>query len=268
MKYTLLTLSLVIAISGSAFAQKSADSKTRANSQASATAGKGLDIQSGTQMAADLQSTLDVKSAKVGDQVVLRTTRAIKQNGQVVVEKGSKLIGRVTEVQQKAKGNADSRIGVFFDHLQNSSGSLMPITATIMSITQARSTMSVGDDMQSDTYATSSTRATTSSSSSPSGGGGLLGGIGNSVGNVANTTSQTTGNVVNAVGQTTSSVVNNAGSAVGATTGSLKGLNISQSADASAQGGSTLSLSGGSLRLEKGTTFNLAVSGSSSVKNN
>ena len=268
MKHAFFILGLVLAISVSAIAQKSVNSKTQANSQSSVTDGKGLDIQSGTQIAAELQSTLDVKRAKPGDEVVLKTTRSIKQNGQVVVEKGSRLVGHVTEVQQKAKDNADSQIGVLFDRIQNSRGTMMPITATIMSITQARASASHGDDTQIDTNGSSSTRATTSTSSSSSSGGGLLGGVGNTVGGVVNTTAQTTGNVVNAVGQTTGSVVNTAGSTVGATTGSLSGLSISQSGSASAQGGSTLSLSNGNLRLEKGTTFNLAVSQSSSVKSN
>ena len=267
MKHAFFTLGLVLTVSVSAFAQKSVNSKTQASSEQKATSSTGWDIQSGTQIAAELQSTLDVKKTNVGDQVVLKTTKAIKQNGQVVVEKGSKLIGRVTEVQQKAKGNTDSKIGVLLDQLQNSRGVMMPITATIMSITQARASASHGDDTQMDTYGSSSTRATTSSSSS-SGGGGLLGGAGNTVGGVVNTATQTTGNVVNAVGQTTGSVVNTAGSTVGATTGSLRGLNISQSSNASAQGGSTLSLTGGNLKLEKGTTFNLAVSESTSVKSN
>jgi hypothetical protein len=62
------------------------------------------------------------------------------------------------------------------------------------------------------------------------------------------------------VGATTSSAGN--------LTGSLQGLQITQSTDASAQGGSTLSLTGRNLRLDSGTTFNLAVSSSTSAGNN
>ncbi|MEP6789704.1 MAG: hypothetical protein ABJB40_14790, partial [Acidobacteriota bacterium] len=166
MKNTFLALGLVLTVSASVLAQKSVASKTQATGQGSVTAGKGSDIQSGTQIAGELQSTLDVKRSNVGDQVVLKTTRSIKQNGQVVIEKGSRLVGRVTEVQQKVKGNADSKIGVLFDHIQNSNGSLMPITATIISITQARANASFGDDAGADAYGSSSTRTSTSSGSS------------------------------------------------------------------------------------------------------
>lgn len=268
MKNAFLTLGLVLTVSVSMLAQQSVDSKQQASSQQTVTRSDGTQIQSGTQIAGELQSTLDVKKANVGDQVVLKTTKSIKQNGQIVAEKGSRLVGHVTSVQQKAKGNADSNIGVLFDSLQNSNGTVMPITATIMSITQARTAASLGDDTQADTFGSSSTRAGASSSSSSSGGGGLLGGVGNTVGGVTNTAAQTTGNVVNTVGQTTGSVVNAAGSTVGAATGSLRGLSISPSADASAKGGSTLSLTGGNLKLEKGATFNLALSGSASAKSN
>jgi hypothetical protein len=92
-----------------------------------------------------------------------------------------------------------------------------------------------------------------------------LGGVGNTVGGAVNTTTSTVGNVA---GTTTSAV----GSTVGATTstagnltGSLRGLNITQSSSASGQGESTLSLTGGNLRLESGTTFNLAVSNSTNA---
>jgi hypothetical protein len=124
-------------------------------------------------------------------------------------------------VQQKAKGNADSRIGVLFDHLQNSNGTIMPITATIMSVTQAHASASHGDDTQIDTYGSSSTRATTSSSS---GGGGLLGGVGNTVGGVVNTAAQTTGNVVNTGRQTTDRPSVRLVSRL--TSGSLRGLHL------------------------------------------
>ena len=70
-----------------------------------------INIASGTEITGELQNTLDVDKAKVGDQVVLKTKKAIKQNGEVVIDKGSKLIGRVTGVKERAKGEATSRIG-------------------------------------------------------------------------------------------------------------------------------------------------------------
>ena len=262
---------LTIAVTG-VFAQKtSTNVATTASTRASAMKNGAAVIQSGTQISGQLQSTLDTKNAKVGDQVVLKATNAVKQNGQTVVEKGSRLIGHVTEVQQRAKNGAGSRVGVVFDRLQQG-GNSVPISAVITSVFQAQSAAgaSVSDD---DMMAMGSTSTQTMTSTrSSGGGGGLLGGVGNTVGGVVNSTTQTVGGVANTAGQTVNGVTNTAGQTVGSTTrsvgGTLRGLQISQSTDASASGGSVLSLSNGDLRLEKGTTVNLAVSGSVSARSN
>ena len=258
MRRIVLGLGLVFVLSITGLAQKSstrASGSATSNTSASKN-GKNIDIASGTQITGQLQNSLDVQKAKVGDEVVLKTTSAVKQNGQVVIQKGSRLIGHVTEVQQRAKGQAASKVGVLFDTLAQG-GNQIPISAVITSVTQARASSSVGDDISSDVSGSSSTTASTRSS----GGGGLLGGVGNTVGGVVNSTTQTVGGVTNTVGQT----VGNTTQTVG---GTLRGIQISQSTDASASGGSTLSLNGGNLRLDKGTTFNLSLSESASVHNN
>lgn len=216
------------------------------SAQASARQGE---IAAGTRLAAQLQQTLDVRKAHVGDEVVLKTTQVIKQNGRTVVGKGARLIGHVTEVQQRAEGDAESRISLLFDRLENGALST-PISATITSITQASAHTSASDD---DLMVESSADTTTTGrGGSSSSGGGLLGGVGNTVGGVLNTTTQATGEVVAG----TTGAVGNTTNGVGRT---VRGLRISQSASASAEGGSTLSLTGGNLRLEKNTTFTLTL---------
>lgn len=277
MKKLFLAISLVGALFGSAWSQQTntRGSSTANNDTSVRKQGRQVELQSGTQVAAQLENTLDVRHAKPGDRVVLKTTQAVKQDGHVVVPKGAQLIGHVTEVQQQTKANAESSIGVVLDRLRT--GSIeTPITASILSITQARSQgqTSNGDLFGSDTMAQSSA-SSRSSMSAPSsgqrGGGGLLGGVGNTAGGVVNTTTSTVGNVAgsatNTVGGTVGTTTNVAGSTTGNLTGSLKGLQVTQSAGASAQGGSTLSMPGRNLRLDSGTTFNLAVSSSTSAGN-
>ena len=213
-----------------------------------------------------MQQTLDVRKAHVGDEVVLKTTQAIKQNGHTVVNKGARLVGHVTDVQQRAQGNTESRISLLFDRLE--SGSLStPISATITSVTQAAAHTSVAnDDLISDTSAGTTTTAGGGASSS---GGGLLGGVGSTAGGVVGGVTSTAGNVVNTTTQATGEVVSSTTGAVGGTTRgvgqTVRGLRISQSAGASAEGGSTLSLTGGNLRLEKNTTFMLTLNESANV---
>ena len=205
----------------------------------------------------------------------MKTTQAVSQNGEVVVPKGSRLIGHVTDVQQRTKNDNESVIGIAFDRLQNGSMNV-PITAAIVSITQAhaRAQSAASDDvLGSQTMTSSSSRPSTSAGSGQRGGsGGLLGGgVGNSVGGVLNTTTSTVGNVAGgtttAVGSTVGATTNATANTTGNLGGALRGLQITQSSNASAEGGSTLSLTGGNLRLESGTTFNLSISSTANAGN-
>jgi hypothetical protein len=271
MKRTILTLSLSLACSLIVNAQKVDNSASAgASNQTSAAAnqaGKSINLDSGTHLAGQLQNTIDVRQAKVGDQVVLKTTQAIKSDGRTVVGKGSRLVGHVTEVAQKSKDNGESRIGILFDRLEQ--GPLqVPIAATISSLTRSNaSTQASNEDVFSnDAMAGGSARSTSSARSSSGGtGGGLLGGVGG----VANSATSSVGSVVNGTTSAVGSTVGSTTSAVGNTaTGvgrSLGGVQISQSSSTSVDGSSVLSLQGGNLRLEKGTNFNLVLTQSTSA---
>jgi hypothetical protein len=256
-RYT-LTIALIILSASASFAQRTTTSGSASATSASSAAAnsKAVNLESGTRLAGQLQNTLDVKKAKVGDQVVLKTTQAIKANGRTVVNKGARLIGHVTEVSQKSRANGESSISLVFDRLE--SGSLdIPINATITSITRAATRTNASDEgISSDTSAQSTSTARTSSGRSS--GGGLLGGVTNTVGGVLNTTTQTAGGVA---GSTTGAV----GQTVGDVTRNVGGIRISESTDASVEGGSTLSLTGGNLLLEKGTSFNLRLNQAASA---
>src|SRR5919205_3370153 len=96
------------------FAQTQTDTRASASAQHSTSVGRDggqLDIASGTRLTGELQSALDVSRARVGDRVVLKTTEAVKQNGQTVLKKGSQLVGRVTDVRR----GAESSVTLLFD---------------------------------------------------------------------------------------------------------------------------------------------------------
>jgi hypothetical protein len=57
------------------------------------------------------------------------------------------------------------------------------------------------------------------------------------------------------------------GNTTGNLGGALRGLQITQSSNASTEGGSTLSLTGGNLRVESGATFNLLISNTANAGN-
>jgi hypothetical protein len=213
--------------------------------------GQRLDLASGTRLTGELQSALDVSRARVGDRVVLKTTEAVKQNGRTVLKKGSQLVGRITDVQRRAKGGADSSVTVLFDTVQ--SGSLTsPISLTIDSVARAHARSRAGDEeFGAEAGARTSARGGSS-------GGGLLGGTVGAVGN-------TVGGVTGAAGDVVGSTAETAGGAARGVGSTLGRVRVTQSAGLSAEGGSTLSLAGGDLRLEKGTTFRLTVSESARV---
>lgn len=247
--FNYFTILLVLAVGLVSAQKKNLDGlETGNSSKSSSRTNKSVGLEVSSTVEAALSGTIDANNAKVGDQVVLKTTKSIKQFGEVVVPKGSKLIGRITEVRKKGKNSGGSKLGILFDRLEGKNLST-PITASIMSITDVRAASSLDGVAESDIMGSSSTSGRTSTGGS---GGGLLGGVGGTVGGVVNTTTQVTGSAVGTAGQ-----------AVGTTTGivgqSVNGLKISQSASGSASGSTVLSAQDKNVRLDKGVMFNLMV---------
>lgn len=249
----LLTAALALATFAGTSA-RAQDTHASARGQASAHAEtRALDIESGTRLAAQLQQTLDVRNARVGDRVVLRTTEAVRSGGRTVVKKGARLLGRVADVQRRGRGAAESSLTLVFDRLE--SGSLAtPITATVNSVTQGSAGARRDGDDDETSLGASARNDTRAQSSGRQGGGGLLGDPLGAVGGAVDSTTRAAGDTVGGVTRT-------AGSAVGR----LGRIRVTESLDASVSGGSTLSLTGGDLRLEKGATFNLTLSQSADI---
>jgi len=247
MRLKFLAAALVLAaLPAASLAQTRAGAHASSDNSASVN-GRGIDLASGTRLAAELQGALDASKARVGDRVILKTTEAIKSGGRTVLKKGSTLVGHVSDVQRRARGNAVSSLTVIFDRLE--SGSLSaPVSATIDSITHASAR--TRDDEAGARARTSSSARTSGNASS---GGGLLGGVTDAVGN-------TVGGVTGAAGDVLGSTTETVGDTLGR-------VRITQSASLSADAGTTLSLAGGNLRIEKGTTFRLTLNESASVGN-
>ena len=267
--------SILIAIVGIAgFGQKTTkvngSSSQSANGNASAKAGKNsgeITLAEGTRIDGELQKTLDVRNVRPGDQVLLKTTQDVKQNGRTVIQKGSTLFGRVTDVAKRDKQNGQSRLGMLFDRVQGH-GFDLPITASIVSITNAAAHGSVADVGDFDMSGSSSASGGTSrSSSSGSSGGGLLSGVGSTVGGLTNAVGSTAGGVVNTTQQTVGGVTNTAGRTLGGVASGVNGISImnSGSTNGSAGNGSVLASSNQNIRLEKGSTLGLELTSSTSA---
>src|SRR5260370_5841557 len=92
---------------------------------------------------------VDARKDKAGDQVTGRTTEATKSEGKVVIPKGSKLIGHVTECKQRGKEEKESSLGIVFDKAILKNGEEIPLNVTIRALAAAQTATatSAGDDL-------------------------------------------------------------------------------------------------------------------------
>src|SRR6202030_1439198 len=80
-------------------AQTSSNASTTTSAQGQALNSSGS-LANGTVVNAALSSPVDAKKNKPGDPVSAKTTQDTRSNGQVVISKGSKLVGHVTEAKE------------------------------------------------------------------------------------------------------------------------------------------------------------------------
>jgi hypothetical protein len=218
-----------------------------------AQAASASQLQAGSTLQAELVKPVDTKKNKVGDEVVAKTTHDVKSEGHVVIPKGSKLIGHVTEVKAHSKEQANSQLGIAFDHAILKNGTEIPLALGIQAIGRSQASAAA---MADDTFATGSAGGTGGSGARASGGG-VLGGVGS-----------TTGGAVNTVANTAGAAANTAGSAGGAVSGSLSassqgvvglpGLSLSTQTSSSANA-SVISSQGSNVHLDSGTAMILRV---------
>lgn len=94
-------------------------------------------LPSGTAVIAELNSSVDSKKAKVGDKVEAHTTEEIKYAGKIIVPKGAKLEGHVTEATARSKGDSGSTLAIQFDKAIAKKGEEIPLNVAILAIAAA-----------------------------------------------------------------------------------------------------------------------------------
>jgi len=84
---------------------------------------------------ADLKSSLDSKKAKNGDLVNAQTSEAVKSNdGRMILPRGTKLIGHITQATAKSKGDSQSALGITWDKAILKDGGEIPLSAGIQAL--------------------------------------------------------------------------------------------------------------------------------------
>ncbi|HWR15781.1 MAG TPA: hypothetical protein VN577_13220 [Terriglobales bacterium] len=237
----------------------SAKSEAKVNSESKNSAGVSNSLAAGTMVNAVLAKSLDSRKLKAGDRVVATVAQDVKSDGKVVVKKGSKLIGHVTEASAKSEGQANSTLGIMFDHALLKDGSQVQVNGVVQALTAAQVAATPFEDSFS-----SNSASTMSHSGAARSGGGLLGGVASNAsaatGTVANVGGNAAGTVNSTLGSTTQ-VGNGLQGSLSSNTGGVVGLkNISIAGDvAHSTHGSVITSTDKSVRLDSGTQMVLQV---------
>jgi hypothetical protein len=73
-------------------------------------------LAGGTAINAELDSSIDSKKAKPGEQITAHITEAVKStDGRAILPKGTKLIGHVTKASARSNGQGEAMLAIQFD---------------------------------------------------------------------------------------------------------------------------------------------------------
>jgi hypothetical protein len=104
MKMTVVALTLGLVLPCSGGAQDSHDQNVR--------------FEFGTTLNAVLSDTVDARKSRPGDTVKAKSSEDLKVAGNIVIPRGAKLFGHITQVQAAAKAGDPARLGFVFDRAE------------------------------------------------------------------------------------------------------------------------------------------------------
>jgi hypothetical protein len=200
-------------------AEGSIDAKSRHGSANANTWGSAAGSAAMRPVTGELMGKLDSKSARVGEPVILRTTQKMKTADGFEIPRGSRLIGRVTEVQAHTKGHEQSSLGIAFDRAELKNGESFAIHSLIESVGPNPAELEAASMESEGAFAGPAGGGMAGGVSSMGGGGvgvGRAGGATSAVGHMGSIGSDmtsTAGGAMNAGGQTLNATGNLAGSA-------------------------------------------------------
>lgn len=106
---------------------KSSDTKN-ASAETSASELIGMDV------VAELDKSVDAKKVKLGDSIKVTVTQDVLSHGKIVIRRGSKLVGHVTETKVRTKEDRESRLGLVFDKAVLRHGDEIEFTAALRAL--------------------------------------------------------------------------------------------------------------------------------------
>ncbi len=92
-------------------------------------------LAGGTVLNATLNSSIDSKKAKPGEQITAHTTEAVKSaDGRTILPNGTKLIGHVTQASARGNGQGQAMLAIQFDKAVLKDKQEMPLNVVIQAI--------------------------------------------------------------------------------------------------------------------------------------
>ena len=150
----------------------------------------------------------------------------------MVIPKGSKLVGHVTEASARANGETGSALGIVFDKAILKNGQEIPVKVAIRALASAQGRGSMaGDEMD--------TMGGLSGSAAGSGmgaGRGAIGGVSSAAGGAVGTVTNTAANAGGVATGTIDSAARAGGNVAGASHGAIGGLNAAGQLTSNSQG--------------------------------
>lgn len=254
---------VVALLTGSYSYAAQAEKKSTANASASADAKaqgevkaqpRSVTLDAGSQINAEMASTLDLKKAKPGDPFKMKTTRPVKSQGKEIISRGSTITGHVEQV---SRANNTTKATLVFDQLADKKTHLTSsLSAVVTAVTKAESTANAmtGEDTTATAAPNVGQQPRTQRSSQQSGG--LLGGVTQTVGGVTETVGGVAGQANSTVSSTTNATLGANSGVAGAAEGLTRGaIQIVSDTTATTTSGSTLALSDRNTKIESGTQF-------------
>lgn len=240
--------------SGSAGASGAASGIGAVSGSTSGSAAAGAEMRP---VNGELVGKLDSKSAKAGDQVVVKTTESTKTADGTVIPKGTRLVGHVTSVQAHGSGSANSQMAIQFDRAELKGGQNLAIHSEIRSVAPAGNAFA-GSSMESEDAFGGSTM----------GGGVRAGGLARTsarlssgVGSTAAESARASGHVVGNAATTAGGRANAGAGMNGAVAAHATGVRgVMLSGDAAGRTSGTLSAAKQNVHLDSGTQMTLGVS--------
>ena len=216
-------------------------------------------VRAGTKVVAELESAVDTRKARPGNEVSARVAKDVKQDGRTVIRKGDRLLGRVQSVEAGGEGNAGSRLAVEFDRLVRgeSQSELNTVVTAVLSTPQQRSRES--EPMMAPPPMPSPPPARGGGGSSS--GGGLLGGVSSTVGSTIGLAGSATGTVGGTLDTTLDSAANTSAGLAGSFPERTIRVGSEGRAEQQATSDSVFSTRQEHLRLESGTRMEFRVVG-------